>query len=64
VLLYTYYISMMPYWWVPIAEYVPFYFLLAWEVYEAKRSANVRVPAPAREVPPPTPPLRVSGEIV
>ena len=60
-LLYTYYISMMSYWWVPIAEYIPFYLLLSWEIYAAKRSGKVRVPAPAREIPPP---LRVSGEII
>ena len=32
VLLYTYYISMMPYWWAPVAEYLPFYLLLFWEL--------------------------------
>lgn len=31
VLLYTYYIAKMPYWWTPIAEYAPFYALLLWE---------------------------------
>ena len=31
VLLYTYYIAMMPLWWIPIAEYVPFYLILVWE---------------------------------
>lgn len=36
VLLYTYYLSMMPYEWTPVAEYVPFYVLLAWEIYRAK----------------------------
>ena len=30
--LYTYYISMMPYGWVPFAEYLPFYLLLGWEI--------------------------------
>jgi len=37
VLLYTYYISMMPYWWTPLAEYVPFYLLLAREIHQARR---------------------------
>ncbi len=31
VLLYTFYVSMTTYWWTPLAEYVPFYLLLAWE---------------------------------
>ena len=35
VLLYTFYFSLMPYWWTPIAEYVPFYLLLAWEARRA-----------------------------
>jgi hypothetical protein len=30
-LLYTYYIARMPYWWTPLAEYVPFYALLWYE---------------------------------
>jgi len=41
-LLYTFYISIMPYWWTPIAEYVPFYLLLAWEICEAQRPGAVR----------------------
>jgi len=36
-LLYTYYISMIPYWWTPVAEYLPFYLLLAWELRQKKR---------------------------
>ena len=54
VLLYTYYISMKPYWWTPLAEYLPFYGLLAWEVFQAKsrpaaaklRPASVTSPVP------------------
>ena len=42
VLLYTFYISIMPYWWTPLAEYVPFYLLLAWEIMQAKRPGAVR----------------------
>ena len=30
-LLYTYYISIRPFWWTPVIEYVPFYLILAWE---------------------------------
>jgi hypothetical protein len=30
-LLYTYYISIKPFWWTPILEYVPFYLILCWE---------------------------------
>lgn len=60
VLLYTFYISIMPYGWTPVAEYVPFYLLLAWEIYDAKRSgrarARVRRPAAAG------PALRLGGE--
>lgn len=41
VLLYTYYISLKPYWWMPLAEYLPFYGLLAWEIYRGKRSGAV-----------------------
>ncbi len=37
VLLYTYYISMLPYWWTPVVEYLPFYFFLGWEIRDAKR---------------------------
>ncbi len=40
VLLYTFYISMMPYWWMPIAEYVPFYLLLAWEIRRERRAGR------------------------
>ncbi len=43
VLLYTYYIAMMPYWWTSFAEYGPFYLLLAWEIYCARR---VKAPPP------------------
>ena len=39
VLLYTYYISMMAYWWTPIAEYLPFYLLLFWEFRQGNRPA-------------------------
>ena len=42
VLLYTFYISIMPYWWTPIAEYVPFYLLLAWEIIQANKPGAVR----------------------
>jgi len=30
-LLYTYYISIKPFWWTPVIEYVPFYLILTWE---------------------------------
>ena len=42
VLLYTFYISMMPYWWVPIAEYVPFYLVLWWEIRRERQQSSVR----------------------
>jgi len=42
VLLYTYYISIMPYWWTPIAEYVPFYAVLAWETQRARKRVKVK----------------------
>jgi alpha-1,6-mannosyltransferase len=60
VLLYTFYISIMPYWWTPIAEYVPFYLLLAWEITQAKRPRLVR--AWVRRSASPGPPLLLSGE--
>ena len=59
VLLYTFYISIMPYWWIPVAEYVPFYLLLAWEVYGAKRSRDARVGA--RRADAAGPPFRLDG---
>jgi hypothetical protein len=31
-LLYTYYITRLPLWWIPIVEYLPFYGLLIWEM--------------------------------
>ena len=37
ILLYTYYVSMTAYRWTPLAEYGPFYLMLAWEIAEAKR---------------------------
>ncbi len=60
VLLYTFYISFMPYWWTPIAEYVPFYLLLAWEIMRAKRPGVVR--AWVRGLMPAGPALRLGGE--
>ena len=39
VLLYTYYISIMAYWWTPLVEYIPFYALLALE-YSARRRSR------------------------
>lgn len=38
VLLYTYYIGQIAYWWTPLAEYVPFYAVLAWEYARWRRS--------------------------
>ena len=35
-LLYTYYFSLMPYWWAPVLEYLPFYALLYWETRPAR----------------------------
>ena len=40
VLLYAYYIAYQAYWWVTVAEYVPFYALLAWELWKAKSNAR------------------------
>lgn len=37
VLLYTFYIAQLAYWWTPIAEYVPFYLALAWEYVRRRR---------------------------
>ena len=59
-LLYTFYISMMPYRWTPIAEYVPFYLLLAWEVCEAKRPGAIW--GWLRRSVRPRPALRLDGE--
>lgn len=51
VLLYTFYISIRAYWWTPIAEYAPFYFLLALE-YRHWRSSRPRSrPPQERTVP-------------
>lgn len=38
VLLYTFYIAQVAYWWTPIVEYVPFYVVLAWEYAWRRRS--------------------------
>jgi hypothetical protein len=35
ILLYTYYYSFQAYWWVSVAEYGPFYLMLAWEIWKA-----------------------------
>ncbi len=40
ILLYTYYYSLQAYWWVSLAEYGPFYLLLAWEIWGARRTAT------------------------
>ena len=62
-LLYTYYISMMPYWWTPIAEYLPFYLLLAWEIYRAKNPGASLASAFSRKTPmPPGSALKIRGE--
>ena len=60
VLLYTFYISIMPYRWTPLAEYLPFYLLLAWEFYQAKRAGAVR--ARVRRPSAPGPAVRLGGE--
>jgi alpha-1,6-mannosyltransferase len=39
-LLYTYYITYQSYWWVSVAEYGPFYALLAWELWKANSNAR------------------------
>ncbi len=36
ILLYTYYYSFQAYWWVSVAEYGPFYLMLAWEIWKAR----------------------------
>ena len=36
ILLYTFYFSMQAYWWVSVAEYGPFYLMLAWEIWKAR----------------------------
>ena len=40
VLLYLYYYSFQAYWWVSVAEYGPFYVLLAWELWKAHSNAR------------------------
>nr|MDQ2688395.1 hypothetical protein [Armatimonadota bacterium] len=45
VLLYTYYIAQLAYWWTPVAEYVPFYLALAWEYARWRRG---QTPSPER----------------
>ena len=35
--LYTFYISLSVLWWAPVLEYVPFYIVLAWELYQWKK---------------------------
>ena len=35
-LLYTYYFRLVPYWWAPLVEYLPFYALLYWETRPAR----------------------------
>ena len=62
VLLYTYYVSMTAYWWTPLAEYVPFYLLLAWEVRLANRPGALTMRRPVREAASPGPALRVERE--
>jgi len=61
VLLYTYYIAQRAYWWTPVAEYVPFFLLLAWEVWSEKmpRSAMPPRAAPAGMQVIPGPALRL-----
>jgi hypothetical protein len=63
VLLYTYYISLIAYWWTPLAEYVPFYLLLAWEIYRAKHpgASSVRQRT-TRTTVSSGPPLRIGRE--
>lgn len=50
VLLYTYYIAQLAYWWLPLVEYGPFYALLTWEYVRWRRSQ-----------PPPTERTRLMG---
>jgi hypothetical protein len=45
--LYTFYISLSVLWWAPVLEYVPFYAVLAWELYIWKRT---ELPGESREV--------------
>ena len=63
VLLYTYYLSLIAYWWTPLAEYVPFYLLLAWEIYRAKHpgASSVRQRT-TRTTVSSGPPLRIGNE--
>lgn len=56
-LIYTYYIAKMPYWWTPVAEYVPFYALL-WHEW---RSGYWRGPATASPEEAPPSPSRFDG---
>lgn len=39
-LLYVYYYSMQAYWWVSVAEYGPFYALLAWEFWKTNNARD------------------------
>lgn len=51
VLLYTFYISIKAYWWTPLAEYLPFYLLLALEYNLWRRSQPEGLPSWERTLP-------------
>ena len=60
VLLYTYYVSMTAYRWTPLAEYVPFYLVLAWEIRRARGAGASTIPRRTiREAVSPGPSLQI-----
>jgi alpha-1,6-mannosyltransferase len=48
-LLYTYYISILTYWWIPLAEYVPFYLVLLLE-YRSRRGLWSPLPSSSDQI--------------